>query len=273
MKLLDLIRDNLSQICAVTEKNIKMSMRFKLNLIFSYFYPLLGIIMPMIILKQFLSNNISFAPWNETNYFVFIFVAYNIGLMTKLIDSFHSEFILEKYWRTIEALMIAPFRTYNLLFGIVFSTTITIIIPFSIFLILCYIYYPISIITLLFVIFIYLSIALVFSGIGLFLGSLAISKENYLNIFKFFTMLLIWGSCILFPYQLFPAPLQQIINLNPLYYIFDFLRLTWIEDDVILSIQSHWFNFMILIILCIITPILSVYIFNFIFKKYGIVGY
>jgi len=268
-----IIKDNISQILAITEKNLKGALRFKVNLIFSYFYPLINLIIPIIIFDQFFQYNIQFSPWTEQNFLIFILLAYNISLLSRLYTVFINEFKTEKYWRTLEALIIAPFNRVNLLFGIFLTNLISISIPFTILLIICYIYYPITIITLLFVLLLFFILALVFSGIGLFLGVFAISKENYISILTFGMMLIIWTSCVSFPYQLFPEIIQNVINLNPFYYIFDIIRVAWINDNILSTLYSHSFNFLILLIFGILIPILGVYLFNIIYKKYGIVGY
>ncbi|MFX1384258.1 MAG: ABC transporter permease [Promethearchaeota archaeon] len=268
-----IIKDNLFQIFAITEKNMKAALRFKFSLIFSYFYPIIGLVLPMIILNQFFEYNIHFSPWTAQNYLVFIFLAYDISLLSRIYTVFSNEFKTEKYWRTLQALIIAPFNRFNLLFGIFLASLIQVCIPFSIFLIICYLYYHISIITLGLILLIFFLIALVFSGIGLFLGVLAISKENYLPIAIFLMTLVIWTSCVTYPYQIFPNIIQQVINLNPFYYIFDVLRLAWIQDNIILTFSTYGSNLLILFASSIITPLLGVYLFNIIYKKYGIVGY
>lgn len=244
-----------------------------MSLIISLVTPIFNIIMPIIILSQFFSFNAKFGPWTKDNFLVYLYLSYNIFLLSKLITTFQSEFRTEKYWKTLQALIIAPFYRFNLLIGIFFANLIQISIPFIIFVVICFIYYPISFITLLFVLLIFLFIALIFSGIGLIIGVFAISNENLMMILNFLINILIWLSCISYPYELFPPVFQNFINLNPLYYIFDILRLTWIEDNIIFTFNSHFFHFFILISFGIIMPLIGVYIFNMIYRKYGIVGY
>ena len=62
------IKNNISQILALTEKNIKLNLRFKFSFIFSFIFPIVSILMPLIIMGQFLEFNAQFGPWNKDNY-------------------------------------------------------------------------------------------------------------------------------------------------------------------------------------------------------------
>lgn len=267
------IKEFLSKIVAIIEKNLKLKFRFKYDVIVSFINPIIAIVMPIIVLGQFFKFNTKFGSWTESNYYIFIFMAYNIILIENIIFEFPNQFIREKYWKTLPALIIAPFNRFNLLLGIFFSHLILISIPFTFFFILCYIIYPVSVFTIFFVILIYFIIALIFSGVGLIIGSFAISNENISRVLTFSITISFLFSCITYPYEIFPEFFQSLINLNPLYYIFDFIRLAWIEDNLINTITSHIIHLYILILTAIIVPFLSVFIFNQVYKKYGIVGY
>lgn len=273
MNIINSIKDNFSQIAALVEKNLKLEIRFKFSVVTSFISPIIGMILPLIVMGKFLSFNVEFGPWNETNFAIYQFVALNLSLIIGIRHTFPAKLNQEKFWRTLSALIIAPFNRINLLFGIFFSHIILISIPFAIFFIICYLYYPVSFITILAMIGLYLLLALVFSGIGLILAIFAISNENIWTLLSFLIRLTFFVSCVSYPFELFPNELQQIINLNPLYYIFDFMRLAWIEDNIIYSITAHSFNFFIIIASAILLPLIGVYIFNKVYAKYGIVGY
>jgi len=49
------IKNNLYQIKALTEKNVKLNLRFKFKVIISFITPVITILMPLIVLGQFLS--------------------------------------------------------------------------------------------------------------------------------------------------------------------------------------------------------------------------
>ena len=264
---------NISRIFTITEKNVKIKLRFKFKLISSVVSPFLLIFLSLIALWKFFDVGIRFGRWDDTNYFVFLFMAFNIVLLEKVIQDFPTDFLQEKFWKTLPALMVAPLNRLHLLFGIFFSHLIIIAIPFTVFFILTYLIYPISIFTIFFIIFIYLLIDLIFSGIGLFLGIFAISNENYWHIFTVGIQILFYLSCISYPFEIFPFFLQQIILLNPLYYIFDILRIMWIDNNILLTISNFSFHFIFLIGIAIIIPLISIYIFKVIYNKFGIIGY
>lgn len=267
------IKKNLSQILATTEKNIKFHLRFKLNLIITLTTPFVSIIIPLILMGQLFIFRDSFGIWTERNFIIYQFIAYNIILLKRIISNFPVIFAQEKYWQTLPAIIIAPFKRINLLFGIVLSNLALVSIPFIFFFILSYIIYPVLPLTILFIFLIYFFIALIFSGIGIIIGVFAISREGFLGVFNFLITFIFWFSCVSYPFEVFPNLIQKLIAINPLYYVFDILRLLWIEDNFILSINSHPFNFLIITILAVLLPLVGVFIFNKIYRKYGIVGY
>ena len=267
------IKRNIIQIFAIAEKNIKFKLRFKFNLIISYINPVISIIVPLILMGHIFNFQDSVGPWSERNFIIYQFMAYNITLLRMMIMELPKQFRQEKYWETLPALIIAPFRRINLIFGIFLSNLILISLPFIIFGILSYIIYPILPLTILFVFGLYFFIALIFTGIGIIVGGFAISKEGFLGIINFIITFIFWFSCLSFPFYIYPEYIRNVMILNPLYYIFDILRLSWIENNVILTITSHPFSFLIITSGAILFPLIGIYIFNKIYKKYGIVGY
>lgn len=265
--------DNLSQIIALTEKNIKLELRYKFGLIFRYITYFVSIITPIIILGNIFELRPNLGAWTSQNYYLYQFIAYNIMLLSGITNIFPSQFRMEKYWKTLPALIIGPFSRFNLLFGVFLSQLILISIPFIFFFILGCIIFPISISSIIFIIIIFFLIALIFSGIGLILGIFAISNENVWTFLQFSLLFIFWFSCITYPFEIFPNFIQDIIILNPLYYIFDLLRLTWIQDIGFMIIISNPLHFTFLICTAIILPIIGVFLFNFVYKKYGITGY
>jgi len=75
------------------------------------------------------------------------------------------------------------------------------------------------------------------------------------------------------PFDFFPEYFQNIARLNPYYYIFSVIRYIWIEDNIIISITSHSFTFLIVVVLAISSPLIGLKIFNYVFDKYGSVIY
>ncbi|MFX0024316.1 MAG: ABC transporter permease [Candidatus Hermodarchaeota archaeon] len=267
------IKENFSQILALTEKNIKLSLRYKIGLFLGYLNQIIAIFIPLIIMGNIFEFRVNIGLWTSGNFIIYQFIAHNISHISAITGRFPGEFRAEKFWKTLPALIVGPFNRFNLLFGIFFSHLVMISIPFLTFFIWGIFIEPISIMTILFILALYLLIALIFSGVGLIFGIFAISNENIWKILSFLLMFVFWFSCISYPFEIFPKFIQDIINLNPLYYIFDFLRITWIQDNVILTISSYLFHFITLIATSIILPFIGVFLFNLVYKKYGITGY
>lgn len=263
----------LSKILAIAEKNTLMLFRFKYGVILSYFTPIISILIPIFVFGKIFEFNIDFGPWTEENYLVFVFTGYCILLLRRMMETISGKLREEKFWKTLPSLIIAPFNRFYLLFGYFISEFIMFLIPFLIFLIILLIIFPISIITLLSVIFVYFAISIIFLGIGMILGIFAISNENIWGFLKFFVGIIIWASCITYPFQIFPELVQNIINLNPIYYVIDLIRLLWIENNLIITFNTHIIHVVILLISSVFFPVFGVYTFNIIYKKLGISGY
>ena len=266
-------KSNASSIFTLVEKNLKLQVRFKSHLIYSIISPIFSIFMAFIVLGKIFETTPQLGRWDKTNFYIFLLIAFKIQLLRTIISKFPNDFLTEKYWKTISALIIAPINKIHFLLGFFFTHLIVIAIPFTILFILTYLISPISIVTFVFIIFIYLLIDLIFSGIGLFLGAFAISEENSWKIFDIGITLLFILSCITYPLELFPYYIQPLIRLNPLYYIFETLRFTWIENNILLTISHIPFSFIILILTAITIPIIAIYVFRVVYNRFGIVGY
>ena len=136
MNYKEAISNNLSQIYAITEKEINLRLRFKLNLVLSYITPIISIFMPIVIMGQFFTYISNFGDWSEKTIIVYQFIAYSITILRTIIFSFAKKFKQEKYWYTLQALIIAPFNRFNLLLGIFIGQLFFIMIPFLIFILL-----------------------------------------------------------------------------------------------------------------------------------------
>jgi len=267
------IKDNLSQIFAVVEKDLKLYVRFKLPVLMSFIMPILNLVLPLIIMGQIFTFNEDFGPWNSQNFAIYVLTAYQIGLMTQIYNRFPSKFATEKIWKTLYAIIIAPFNRRNLLFGIFFTHMIINAVPFTIFLIISLIILHISILSIISLIIFYFLIALIFSGIGLFLGALAISKPSLTPLIRLGLRVIFLFSCLGMPFEFFPEYFQAFVIFDPFYYLFDFIRAIWIYDDIFLSIVTHPFHVFLIVGGAVILPLVGLWIFNFIFNKYGIIGY
>lgn len=268
-----LVRRVILKTSAIVEKNIQMKLRYKYRTIFSYVTPIITILIPLIVLDKFFDYNVEFGPWTSKNFLIFVFIGYNILLMRGMINNIPVNLMTEKYWKTLPALITAPFNRFYLLFAYILSEFIAILIPFSLFLIVLIVLFPLTFLTLVVIILMFLGIAVVFSGIGLLLGVFAISNENLWSLLDFLARMIFWFSCVMYPFYIFPVLVQNIIKLNPIYYIIDLIRWTWLENDIFITVSSHSDHVIMFISLLVIFPIVCVYAFNYIYKRLGISGY
>lgn len=236
MNIFKIIKDNLSQIYALTVKDVKLSLRFKYNLIFSYIEPIISIFLPIIIMGKLFDYNPQFGPWTKENYMAYQFIAMNLSLVTALRYRYPAHFYQEKWWQTFPALIIAPFNHINLLLGVFFSHFVMILPPFIIFFAICYFYVAVNLEIVIVMVGLYLLLALIFGGIGIVLGIFSITNEGAVTLSSFLISLVFFVSCISYPYEIFPGFIQQIINLNPFYYIFDLFQCYGFK-----MISSHFF--------------------------------
>jgi len=271
------LKTNIKQISALVERNIYLELRFKLALFTRYSAPFIQILMPLIIFNVvfMIREDYEFGYWTSLNFILFLFIAFCVQFLRKIVFNFQQLFNLEKYWKTLQALMVAPVNRYVLLFGFLLSELILISIPFVFFFLIAYILFPINIFYLFLVLFGFFSLAIIFGCIGLIMGILIITKEGIYSVFNLGLTFLFWLSCMSYPLQVFPEIIQPIILLNPIYYFIDTIRIFWLMGlDYNLAIT---FLTPIHIIIVaggtIILPIFSVYLFNTFYDKFGISGY
>jgi len=142
-------------------------MRFKIVLLTSFLDPFIRILMPVIVFGAIfsISGDYSFGYWSGQNYLLFLLIAFCIQFLRRIVENFRQLFLREKFWKTLQALMVAPINRYVLLFGILISEMILLSIPFTVFLIVGLIIFPISILNLLIVLVLFFCLALFFGSL------------------------------------------------------------------------------------------------------------
>ncbi len=271
------LKKNAIQIFAISRLHIKGSLRYKVSFIMSLINPLISLLFPLFLFGFIFSGSIisegqSIGVFKAENYFSLILLGTCGSMAGGFYGIYDSKFRTEKAWRTLPALIIAPFNRLNLLLGVFIGHLILILFPFSGILIINLIISPEipSLGSLLFILLILLFYALTQSGIGIFLGILAVSKQNWNTLFRFgFRMVTIF-NCVTFPKEIFPEFLHPIINLNPFYHFFELNRFIWVFNDIFYP--GNGIHFLIVIICVIISPIIGIILFNKIYTKYGIEG-
>ncbi len=271
------LRINIKQIKALVERNIYLEIRFKTLIFTRYFTPFVQILMPLIIFNVIFTirEDYLFGYWTGLNFILFLFIAFCVQFLRKIVFNFSQLFNRERYWKTLQALMVAPINRYVLLFGFLIAEMILVSIPFIFFFIIAYIIFPINIFYLFLVILSFLSISILFGCLGLILGMLVITKEGLYSIFNLVLTFLFWLSCMSYPLQIFPEIVQSIILLNPVYYFIDIIRIFWLmglDYNLALTFLTP-IHIIVVVGSTIILPIFSVYLFNTFYDKFGISGY
>ncbi|MHA1284221.1 MAG: ABC transporter permease [Promethearchaeota archaeon] len=265
------------QLFALVKRNILIESRYKLNYLNNIMNPILQLVISLLIFGVLfnIKSDYKLGYWDSSNYAVFLLLGFNIQFFRKIINEFYRIFLFEKYWKTLQAILLAPINRIILLFSIIISELIQIIIPISIIFIISLLILPISIINFILILLLFFAIAIVFGSIGLILGAYAISNENIASILKTFLRILFIFSCVIYPIDIFPDIIKIIIYINPLFYFFDSVRLLWLmgfnfELAINYFTLTHLF---IIIFFTILAPIIALLIFNKVYNKYGITGY
>lgn len=266
-----------NQTIALIEKNLLNELRYRVAFLTRFINPLVQIIILFFIFGVIfdVSENLELGYWNTNNFTLFLILGFIFQYMRQILDRYLLLFRIEKYWKTLPALMIAPLNRFVLLLGILFTELIILSVPILSLLIIAYIFYPIN----LFIVFLFMvvlfSFALICGCFGLMLGVFEISNENYSNSLSILLKSLFWLSCATYPIYIFPEFIQFLIKLNPFYYFFDLLRLIWysgVDLQITLSNLTA-FHIITVIVFISLLPIISVSLFNKFYKKYGISGY
>jgi ABC-type polysaccharide/polyol phosphate export permease len=262
---------------AIVEKNIYLELRVKSNLIMRFINPIIQLFILIFIFGLIFSirEDYNIGYWNANNYVLFLLISFCIQFSRTITIKFNQMFYNEKYWKTLSALMVAPVNRFTLLFGTILSELVMMSIPLIILFIIALVLYPISIFYIFLIILVFLAIYLILASIGLLIGALGISNEEFIPYVSIILRFIFLFSCTNYPKEIFPEFIQIFIILNPFYYLFDLLRLIWylgIDYEIAITLISP-IHYIVILSFTVLTPIISVYLFNRIYKKYGITGY
>jgi len=264
------------QTLAIVEKNLYLELYVKSSLFMRYLNPIIQLFILIFIFGTIFSKKgTSIGYWNSENYILFLLIAFCIQFSASITQKFNSLLTTEKYWKTLSATLVAPINRIILLLGILISELIIISFTLIFLFILALILYPISLGLFILFILMFGLIYLIFASIGLIISAFGISHERYVQYSNIILRFAIMFACVNYPKEIFPEIIQFFIVLNPLYYIFELLRLIWysgINYDIAISYITP-IHIILFILLTITFPIISIYLFNKIFKKYGITGY
>ncbi|MHA1284919.1 MAG: ABC transporter permease [Promethearchaeota archaeon] len=271
------IKSKAVQLISLIIKDLKLKLRYKSQFFAELLVPLVALFFPYIIFSALF--NLNGNPFGNyftiNNYPLFLLLAYIIECLIFLLWYYKEVFSNEKIWLTLKGLMIAPISKFQLYLSYLISGLISKSFPIVIIIILCYIFYPIPLLNLIIVIFIIVCISLTFASMGFIIGLFEIINENISSSLTSLISFISLVSCLYYPISIFPEWVHIFILLNPLYYFFDLLRLSWwMGIDYNDAIQYITINHIIFVVgTTLLLPIIACILFIKLFKKYGISGY
>lgn len=271
------VRRYVRQVLAFVEKDLSLNLRIKINFFAKLLNPVIQLLVLVFIFGLLFNirEGYSIGYWNNENYILFLLIAFCIQFSKSVIKKYDSLFLNEKHWKTLSAIMVAPVHRFTLLTGVLISEILLNSIPLIVLFVIAYILFPISIFFLFLTLLVFLSIYIIFASMGLILGVFRISNEKLIHYSDLALRFIFLFSCTNYPKEIFPDFIQSIIILNPFYYVFDLLRLTWylgIDYNVAVS-EITFVHIVTFLILTILSPFISIFLFNRVYHKYGITGY
>jgi len=276
LRMLSSLKIYFFQIRALVVKDLKLKARYKIKFLFSVVFPITTFIMPLLIFRKLFeaTGEESFGIWTPDNFIIFILSGIFIVILLKLFPAYGKNLLREKYWKTLPGVFLSPVNVFNLLISKLLSELFIFLIPLFVAFIFCFIFANASLLTIIFVLFIYICASFFMASIGLAIGSFRMSIEGGYAVFSNLVGFLLIFSCWKYPREFFPDYLQFLIIWNPFYYYWDLIRamLVFGAENVIFNSAYH-LHFIVVFSLTIIAPILSIMFFNYIYKKYGLVGY
>ena len=190
-------------------------------------------------------------------------------------QTFSNKFRAEKYWQTMEIILLAPINRLSIITGVGLADLISVVPSLIMFLGLAYFFYPIQL-TLFFVILIVLlMLFLLCLSIGLITGCATLFNENYGPLFDYARIALVLFSCFYYPREVLRIEqlgfigeiLPTIAWFNPIYQANHAIRSIWFEGIVPLDSMLY------LTFFAVVSPLAAVYIFKKLWKILGIQGY
>lgn len=259
----------IKHIIAIAEKELKLDLRFKLNyLMNSFVLPFRLLFLFFFIYSGFFYFGASqIAGITKQNYIEFLVLGSIINVFFE--DSFNkirSRLYGEKFWQTIQGLLIAPINKLKYLIGFGSTAVLELLIIYLPIFIMLYIYKPIKIYYFLLIILTFIILYMGVMGMGLINSALALSKENLQFVVRFFILVWIPLSCFYYPIESLPKIIHPLVIINPIYHGNILIKSMWINGSYSLG------GLIYIIIFAIISMSFGIIVFNKILKK-GIEGY
>ncbi|MHA1284916.1 MAG: ABC transporter permease [Promethearchaeota archaeon] len=265
-----------NELNALIIKELRLKLRYKFKLLFALIIPILAFIIPYLIFQKIFKiiGDKSFGIWTPQNYIIFLLTGIFVSLILEFIGTYGKTFLQEKYYKTLSGLFLAPMNISSIYLSKLLIELLIYAPHLILIFTICFLIAESSLLSIFFVIIIFFSACILLSAIGLAIGSFRISLEGNYTILYIIIKVFFIFSCYKYPKEVFPQYLYIFIAISPFYYYWDLIRYILVFDiSYVLFNPNFTIHFIVIITATISAPILSLYFFNYVFKKYGISGY
>jgi ABC-2 type transport system permease protein len=260
----------INRILAIAKRQVILRLRFKWDyFMHTIVFPAKNLIAFLLIyLGFFYSGATNIGGITRENYIVFLL----LGMMFMAIfntgwDIIAGSFLNEKYWQTIQGVLISPAKKLEIILGYGIGGLVNIAPLLLLSLIFCYIIIPIRIINFVYIIILLLLMYLAILGAGFVQAALKLSNENIAALLTPAFWVWVFISCFYYPITSLPKFIHPIVELNPIYHANYVIKHLWIYNTF--NIKSLFY----LSLLSLMSLSAGIYIFNKVWKKIGIQGY
>lgn len=260
----------------MAQKDLSLNLRFKIPFFTSTIITPITIIIPFLLVYfgYFFSGGSAIKNINNENFIPFLL----LGTMTSIVlhNGFHNfpnKFLTEKYWQTIEGIMLAPISKISLIIGGTIEGFVAVFPAIIIVFVTANFFLPTSSLQTMIVIIITLALLLIVSlSLGLIASLATLFNENYTPLFYYSLAGITFLSCFYYPIEFFDSHpvlslLKPLIQINPYYLGVTLMRESWFNS------AFQWNSFLYILIMAIALPFISVYIFRKAWQTFTIQGY
>ncbi len=276
------MRKFLSDSLAIAEKELKLALRFKITFLTSSFVqPLVKIVPFALVYYGFFAfgGGTEIGVVSGSNFFIFLVLGLIADMFFEMgYGAFTMRFLNEKYWDTIEAVLMAPINKMSLISGVGLAELVSFAPAFILFIGTVLFIHIIPVNILVFVFCVLLLALLISLSLGLIASCAVLFNENFMPFFSYFRMAIVFLSCFYYPIDVlvfkaagYNVDLRLLALLNPFYQANFLIKEAWLNP--LFSLSDSIFPFAYLLFFALVMPLAAIFIFNKLWRILGIQGY
>lgn len=218
--------------------------------------PIITIILYFIVFGKILGNKIGYISGYQ--YIEYIFPGLLVmSIINNSYFNVSSSFFISKFQKYIEEIIISPILNIIVIIGFILGGIIRSFLVFLILFIISYLFFDIYIYNFYLILFNFLLTSILFSLLG-FINAVFAKKFDDINIFPTFVLTpLLYFSGIFFSLELIPNFLKGFVYFNPLFYIVNLFRYSFLGISEI----NLFFSVFFLIFFLIFLYLFLIYVF------------